>query len=162
MTFLPPRGGVHPGSACPNKNRRRSGSAELDERSASFSSTGNTSSTNINNGSAGQVKPASSKHRGTASGGMPQEPELAHPSYSSTASATSTTSSKVSSREKAYAKSLRNAGKEVRVLLLCMCLRGGLIPARYLKGFLCAGGLPRLLETFRWKISFKAPLPRNK
>lgn len=47
---------------------------------------------------------------------MPQEPELAHPSFSRRASNTSaaSSSSKASSAEKAHAKSLRNAGKEVR------------------------------------------------
>ncbi|CAN0072225.1 unnamed protein product, partial [Ectocarpus fasciculatus] len=44
----------------------------------------------------------------------PQEPELAHPSFSRRASNTSvaSSSSKASSAEKAHAKSLRNAGKE--------------------------------------------------
>lgn len=50
---------------------------------------------------------------------MRQEPELAHPfnRRPSTASVTST-SSKVSSKEKAHAKSLRNAGKEVCTAVL--------------------------------------------
>lgn len=44
--------------------------------------------------------------------GMPQEPEVAHP-FSRGAS-TSLLTGRVSSAEKAHAKSLRNAGKEVR------------------------------------------------
>lgn len=46
---------------------------------------------------------------------MRQEPELAHPFNRTTSvtSSSSKTSFKVSSKEKAHAKSLRNAGKEV-------------------------------------------------
>lgn len=53
--------------------------------------------------------------------GMRQEPELAHPfSRRTSRESVASTSSKVSSAEKAHAKSLRNAGKEVR-LLCCAC-----------------------------------------
>lgn len=71
---------------------------------------------------------------------MPQEPELAHPfNRRPSRESVTSTSSKVSSAEKAHAKSLRNAGKEVRCKVCAyFCISAAAAEATAVSQFCCS------------------------